>query len=354
MAQVFLAAVDGPEGFEKQCVVKKILPQFANDPSYEQMFVLEARVAAMMTHPNIVQVFEFSKIGGQFYLAMEYAKGPTVFKSMRAARRANLALGPQAAVEIGINMALALHYAHTFTRDGEALNLVHRDVSPDNMVVSSEGTVKLLDFGVVKTSMSPQNTVAGMVKGKWSYMSPEQVTSQPVDLRSDIFALGIVLFEASVGRRLFRGDSVAATVHAVTLAEIPKPSSIVPGFPLGLERIILKMLQRDPAARYQSAADVAAALDQFRATQAWGSGREVLAGLVKSLFPGEGSQPGTPGIPGSGVSDNDTTAHAEADGFDSGPGLASQPSTNSSVTFILGLGLLAVAVSAAFWFLLLS
>jgi eukaryotic-like serine/threonine-protein kinase len=303
MAQVFLAMLDGPDGFTKTCVIKRILPEYAKDPSFAQMFINEAKVAAMMSHPNIVQVFEFSKEKGEYFLSMEYVSGAPLDRVVRMARKVGLTLGPRVAVEVGIAVANALHYAHTFTRgDGTPLNIVHRDISPDNILVSREGVAKLADFGVVKSDLNTQVTTAGVVKGKWAYMSPQQVASLPVDHRSDIFSLGVILYEVCTGRRLFKGETLASTVTAVMKAEVPPPSRFVPDLSPRLERILLKALAREPKDRYQSASDFAADLEAFRASQSWTAGGRHLGSIVNTLFPKDGSQPGAQAAPGSGAS----------------------------------------------------
>ncbi len=286
MAQLFLATLDGPDGFTKTCVLKCILPDLAKDPAFAAMFVNEAKVAAMLSHPNIVQIFEFAKEQDQYYLAMEYVDGTSLDRLMKAARKAGQPLGPRVAVEVGVPIANALAYAHDFTLpDGAPLALVHRDVAPDNVLLSRDGIVKLTDFGVVKTAINSQGTVAGVVKGKWSYMSPEQVLALPVDRRSDVFSLGIVLYELSTGVRLFKGDSVPQTANAVARAEVVPPSKIVPDFPQPLERILLKALAREPSQRYQTTAQMGAYLDAFRVSQSWTSGAQHLGTLVNQLCP---------------------------------------------------------------------
>lgn len=286
MAQVFLASLDGPDGFSKTCVIKRIRPEYARDEAYAQMFVNEAKVAAMLSHPNVVHVFEFAKEQGTYFLAMEYVAGASLERMVRAARAANVPLGPRTAVEIGIPVANALAYVHAFAPpDGGApLKLVHRDITPGNVLVSREGNVKLADFGVAQSTMSTQNTVAGVVKGKLPYMSPEQVSGLPLDGRSDVFSLGIILYELTTGHRLFKGDSVGATALAVMRGRIPKPSQLVPNVPAELERIIMTALARDLRKRYGSANAMAADLEAFRVSQNWSTGSNHLGTLVTSLF----------------------------------------------------------------------
>ncbi len=286
MAQIFLAAIDGPQGFQKTCVIKRILPQFAALPDFAEMFVTEAKVAALLNHPNIVQVFDFGTVDDQYYLAMEYVEGTSLNGLMRAAAKARVALGPRLAVHLGIPLCDALAYVQSMRLpSGEPMSIVHRDVTPGNVLISNTAEVKLTDFGVVKTSLSPGSTSAGVLKGKFAYMSPEQVNHQPLDHRSDIFSLGVVLYELATGHRLFKRSSIAEMLSAVSAAEVPLPSELVPDFPVGVERVLLKALAADPEQRYQSAREMLAELDAFRLEQRWTSGRRELAGLMVQLFP---------------------------------------------------------------------
>ena len=307
MAQVFLASLDGPDGFSKTCVVKRILPELSRDPAFTQMFVSEAKVAAMLSHPNIVQAFEFGIAEEHYYLAMEYVPGASLDQLFRVSRNV-FPLGPRVAVEVGMQVARALSYAHSFTLpDGMPLGLIHRDISPDNVLISRDGVVKLADFGVVKSAVNTNATVTGVVKGKYSYMSPEQVTNHAMDQRSDLFSLGILLYEVATGRRLFKGDSLATTVAAVAAAEVPAPSQLMAGFPPVLEQIILKTLARDANDRYQTASQLAAELETFRTSQGWPGGGRHLAKVLNTLFPravsgvlpavsGPGSNPSMPSV----------------------------------------------------------
>jgi len=284
MARVSLATLEGPAGFSKRYVVKRILPEFARNPQFARMFANEARVAAMLDHPNIVRVFEFDRENGTYYLVMEYVDGASLDQIVRASRKGGVPLGPDFAVEVGLPLARALAYAHTLKLpDGRALNLVHRDVSPGNVLVSRDGVVKLTDFGVVKSTIT--TTVAGAVKGKLSYMSPEQITVQNVDHRSDLFSLGVVLYEVATGLRLFRGDSLGATAIRVMRAVVPPPRSVMPETDPRLEAILMKLLERDPRARYQSASDLAADLEGYRASGAGDKRSIPVTDIVNLLFP---------------------------------------------------------------------
>ncbi len=357
MAQIYLAAIDGPGGFEKQCVVKKILPEHAKNPNFAQMFIHEAKVAAMMSHQNIVQVFEFALEGENYFLAMEYVSGSALGRLMRAARKLGSALGPQVAVDVGLGIGHALEYAHAMqAADGTPMGIVHRDVSPENILVSRDGAVKLTDFGVVKSSMNAEATVAGVVKGKWAYMSPEQVTNQRVDGRSDLFSLGIVMYEACVGRRLFRGDSVAATVTALTSGTITPPSALVPDVPAGLDAIIMKALERSPARRYQSATELLHDLEAFRANQGWQPARRKLSELVNTLFPRDGSAPKssitTLSMPG-GAQAPSQNDEEELPLVSDSVKLMEPTPAGPSAALLVAIGLAAVLGSALVWVLLL-
>jgi serine/threonine protein kinase len=284
MARVSLATLEGPAGFSKRYVVKRILPEFARNPQFARMFANEARVAAMLDHPNIVRVFEFDRENGTYYLVMEYVDGASLDQIVRAARKGGVPLGPDFAVEVGLPLARALAYAHSLKLpDGRPLNLVHRDVSPGNVLISRDGAVKLTDFGVVKSTIT--TTVAGAVKGKLSYMSPEQITVQNVDHRSDLFSLGVVLYEVATGLRLFRGDSLGATAVRVMRAVVPPPRSVMPDTDPRLEAILMRLLERDPRARYQSAADLLIDLEGYRSSGAGDKRSIPVHDIVNLLFP---------------------------------------------------------------------
>ncbi len=286
MARVSLATLEGPAGFSKRYVVKRILPEFARNPQFARMFANEARVAAMLDHPNIVRVFEFDRENGTYYLVMEYVDGASLDQIVRAARKGGVPLGPDFAVEVGLPLARALAYAHALKLpDGRPLSLVHRDVSPGNVLVSRDGVVKLTDFGVVKSTIT--NTVAGAVKGKLSYMSPEQITVQNVDHRSDLFSLGVVLYEVATGLRLFRGDSLGATAVRVMRAVVPPPRSVMPETDPRLEAILMKLLERDPRARYQSASELYADLEGYRTSGAGDKRSIPVTDMVNLLFPSD-------------------------------------------------------------------
>lgn len=287
MAQIYEAEITGPSGFSKKVVVKTILPEYATLADFKNMFINEAKVAALLNHPNIVQTFDFGEINNRLFISMEFIDGPSLQQVLqRAATKDGRVLGPRFATAIGLAMCEALSYVARITSpDGELLGIVHRDITPGNILVSRQGVVKLTDFGVVKSSMNALVTQAGTVKGKYGYMSPEQLLGQPVDHRSDIFSLGIVLYEVATQRRLFKRATLPETVTAVSRAEVLPPSSFIPDFPQGLERLLMRMMALDPAARPQTAHDVLLELDHFRQLKGWTTGGRELAGLLESLFP---------------------------------------------------------------------
>src|SRR5262245_45228999 len=253
MAEIHLARSQGIEGFEKLVVLKRILPQYARDDEFVTMFLDEARLAATLHHTNIVQVFDMGEERGHYYLAMEFLHGRDAQQAMKAAHRAGQRLPLEHALTIMQGVLSGLHYAHERMRDGKPLELVHRDVSPQNIFVTYEGGVKLLDFGIARAASRSSVTRAGTLKGKVSYMSPEQCMGLPLDRRSDIFSASIVLWELSTGRRLYGGDSELEIMRKVKEEDAPRPSLLSFAYPLAVERILLKGLKRDREERYQTA-----------------------------------------------------------------------------------------------------
>ena len=287
MAQLYLAALDGPDGFSKQCVVKTVLPEFAALPDFNEMFINEAKVAALLHHPNIVQVYDFGREAGRYFLAMEYVRGASLQQILREASRAGQTLGPRFAVTIGAQMCDAMGYAHALKGpDGRPLNLVHRDLTTGNILISASGVAKLTDFGIVKSEINMSATAAGVVKGKYPYMSPEQIRAEPIDHRSDIFSLAVVLYEVATGTSLFRRRSLADTIAAVAHAQVRRPTEFVAGFPPQFERILLKALALERGDRFQSFAEFGQALDAFRLSRNWTASSRELGSLVQTLFPG--------------------------------------------------------------------
>jgi eukaryotic-like serine/threonine-protein kinase len=292
MAEVYLARAGGIEGFEKLVVIKRILPQFSDDDEFVTMFLDEARLAAHLHHPNIVQVFDIGEQVGSYYYAMEFVQGHDVYEILRTARRFHRPLPLGCAVQIVVGMCRGLHYAHDKTDDsGRSLGIVHRDVSPSNVLVTFDGCTKVLDFGIAKASSSQTITRAGTLKGKISYMSPEQCRGEPLDRRSDVFAIGILLFEMTTGTRLFQGESELATLSKIANQDAPAPSERRADYPLQLQAIVLRALHRDRDQRYQSARDLQRDLELFVRDQRLAASQLDLADYLAELFTPDELQP---------------------------------------------------------------
>ncbi len=264
MATVHLARADGPGGFQKWVALKRIHPHLAEDAQFIDMFLDEARIAARISHPNVAQVFDLGRAGNTYWLAMEYLHGEPLREVLRLIEDGAAPMPPEIAAKVCADAAEGLHAAHELRgRDGQPLGLVHRDVSPHNLFVTFEGGVKVVDFGVAKARGRLSDTHVGILKGKVAYMSPEQTRGEAIDRRTDVFALGVVLWELTTGRRLFRSDSDLETVARVQACRVPKPSSLVPGYPLALERIVMGALEPRPEARWPTARHFARELQRF-------------------------------------------------------------------------------------------
>lgn len=263
MAELHLACAEGVAGFQKVVVLKHVLPHLVADPNFVEMFLNEARLAATLDHPNIVQVTDIGESDGDYFYVMEYVHGRNARELLRTATTMD-GLPLEVALAIVIGAASALDHAHAATDlSGEALGLVHRDVSPANLLVSYDGAVKLADFGIAKAAARSTETIGGAVKGKIGYMSPEQCKGERVDQRSDLFALGVVLFELTTCERLFYADNDFAILNQVITGNIDRPSERVPDYPKRLEEIVLKALATDPDERYASADEVRRDLESF-------------------------------------------------------------------------------------------
>ncbi|MCB9591155.1 MAG: serine/threonine protein kinase [Sandaracinaceae bacterium] len=285
MANVFLARARGPAGFQKWFAIKRVHDQLAKNQDFVNMFLDEARIAAAIQHPNVAQTFDLGEADGRYFLAMEYLHGEplTSLATRCAVQTGRVPFG--LAAYIVARAADGLHHAHEATdATGKSMNLVHRDVSPHNVFITYDGQVKLTDFGVAKAAGRVTHTDTGVVKGKLAYASPEQLRGDPLDRRSDIFALGVVLWEISTGRRLFRASSDAETLHRIYSGYRLSPNSLVADFPEGLERIIDRALAHDVDDRYPTAAELARDLDRFLATSDLRAGSAELSKTMRSLF----------------------------------------------------------------------
>jgi serine/threonine protein kinase len=284
MAEIYLARARGTAGFEKLVVLKRILPHLASDPSFVNMFLDEARLAATLQHPNIADVYDVGDDGAYFF-TMEYIHGQDV----RALRHAERARGQRVPLAIALAVVhgtlAALDYAHDKRgTDGVPLGLVHRDVSSSNVLVSYDGAVKLVDFGIARATGAQHKTRTGTLKGKIPYMSPEQARGLAMDRRSDLFSLGVVLYELTVGRRPFRGESDFAILEKIVHYGAKPPAQVVNGYPPELEAIAMKLLARDPDQRYATGEEALHELEQVIAQfQLWVSPKAV-GKYMRALF----------------------------------------------------------------------
>ncbi len=274
MAELFRALKIGAAGFEKLLVVKRLLPHLSADRELREMFLDEARLASQLNHTNIAQVYDLGQAQAAdsgrpqaettYFIAMEYVFGKSLAEVIRGGQEQHRPLSVQNSVRIISNAAAALDYAHEKSGPGgEPLGLVHRDVSPQNILISYQGEVKLVDFGIAKALSSSTTTRPGTLKGKFSYMAPEQAKGEAVDRRTDVYALGIVMWEALTGKRLFAGESEAVILGKVISPQVPPPSAQNPDVPPELEAVCLKALAADPEQRFQSAAQM------YEALEAW-------------------------------------------------------------------------------------
>jgi TonB family protein len=262
MAEVWKARMRGVEGFQKIVAIKKILPHLSDNQDFIEMFVDEAKLAAQLNHNNIIHIYDLGKIQSSYYIAMEYVDGHDLKTILRRGEERDQPMQVELALFIASKVAAALDYAHRkHDFEGKDLGLVHRDVSPQNVLVSQDGDIKLCDFGIAKAASKANHTQAGALKGKLQYMSPEQAWGRNIDKRSDIFALATVLFELLTGKKLFNGDSELSILEQVREARVTAPSKLNDEVPPEVDTIVLKALQKDPAARYQTAGEMAKDLD---------------------------------------------------------------------------------------------
>ncbi len=282
MAELFLARQDGPRGFAKPIALKLLHAHIAEDPEFVAMFEREARVAAALVHPHIVQVLDIGVAEDEHFLALEFVHGRDL-RRILVAQRAPLPLGR--AIRVVVDVAKALHYVHTrCDPHGRPLDLVHRDVSPANVLVGFAGSVKLADFGIAKAADQTAHTRTGTLKGKFGYMAPEQCMQQRVDPRSDLFSLGVVLYEATTGRRAFGGSQTFSIMNRVLAGDYAAPSTVIPDYPPALEEIVARMMAVDPTRRPESAQAVVDELEAFAQAAGLDVREDTLAAHVSALF----------------------------------------------------------------------
>jgi serine/threonine-protein kinase len=262
MATVHLGRLLGPVGFSRTVAIKRLHPQFAKDPEFVAMFLDEARLAARIRHPNVVPTLDVVALDHELFLVMEYVQGESLSRLVRASRKVEAAIPLNLVTTIMAGVLHGLHAAHEAkTEQGEPLSIVHRDVSPQNVLVGVDGVPRVLDFGVAKAAIRAQTTRQGQVKGKVAYMAPEQLRAEAVDRRCDVFAAAAVLWEAVTRKRMFQADSEAAVLAMVLFQPPISPRTVVPDLDENLERIIMRGLERDPNARYATAREMALELE---------------------------------------------------------------------------------------------
>jgi serine/threonine protein kinase len=291
MAEIFLARGATTAGIERHVVLKRILRERAHDVELVRMFLDEARLAAQLQHPNIAQVYDVGRLGESYFFTMEYVHGETVRTIHKHAQAAGAEVPVPTVLAIAAGAAAGLHHAHERKGpNGRPLGIVHRDVSPANLIVSYEGHVKLVDFGVAKAEDRAGQTMSGTVKGKIAYLSPEQCRNQPADRRSDLFSLGIVMWEALVGEHLYKRDSDFLTMSAI-VDEVPAPpSSRRSDVPRELDAIVLRLLAKDPRARFQTAQELVEVIENVSATLGAPLTPSFLARFMRQWF-GERAEP---------------------------------------------------------------
>jgi serine/threonine-protein kinase len=285
MADIYLARRVGPGQFEHHVALKVLSKSRAADPDACAMFLDEARLVAMLNHHNIASVLDVDVVDGNHYLAMEYVDGADLRAVVVAAQRARQKVPFDAALSIVCAAAAGLDHAHRRCGpDGAPLELVHRDVSLSNIMVGHDGAVKVVDFGIASTTIASVRTLPGMVRGKASYMSPEQCLGDEVDHRSDVFGLGVVLFELTTGTRCFHGKTDFDRMLAVVRNDYTPPSELVADFPADLEQVIRRALANNPERRYESAAAMIDALEQVAGAHGWAAGPRSIQRLMRILF----------------------------------------------------------------------
>ena len=283
MAELFLADYVRRDGFKRKVAIKRILPHLAGNKNFIKMFTREARVAALLQHPNVVQIFDYGKIDNAYFIAMEYIDGKNLGEILSALKQG---LPFDKAVFIISQICKGLDYSHSKQdeKTGEPFHIVHRDISPQNLLVSYQGEVKISDFGISKARSEPSLTQAGVVKGKMAYLSPEQALGEPIDHRADIYALGLVFYETLTGKRVYTFKTDIEAIRTIPIMDIKPVSTSVPDIPEELNRIVMKCLEKQKDNRYQSASAVNADLLKFKKEQKLTFDASDLADFMKKKF----------------------------------------------------------------------
>jgi serine/threonine-protein kinase len=284
MAEIFLAKQTGAEGFERDVVIKCMLDHFTQYRDFIAMFLDEARLAARLHHPNIVQITDLGVADNRYYICMEYLAGEDLDSVIAAAHYRREPIPIPIAARIMLSVLEGLEFAHGFQEQGQLVGLVHRDISPSNIFVTYQGTVKVLDFGIAKASSRMTQTQPGLLKGKWGYMSPEQARGEQIDARSDLFSVGVTFYELLTARRVFERDNEIGVLLALMDQPIPPPSQRRADVPAALDGIVMKALERRAQDRYASAAEMRADLEEFLRVTPSAPGMTQLAQYMQGLF----------------------------------------------------------------------
>jgi len=284
MAELFRAKLTGVQGFEKLIAIKKILPNLSEEENLITAFIDEAKLAALLHHENIVQIYDFGSIENEYFIAMEFLFGKDLRTIRKAAKKRDLPLGIENILYIIARICAGLDYSHNLKDlQGQALNIIHRDINPQNIIVTYEGQVKIIDFGIAKAANHNTKTRENLIKGKLAYMSPEQANGQKIDHRSDIFSTGIILYELLAVRRMFEGE----TMHVLSLvreAQYDPPEEVIPDLPAKLNSILRRALSKDPQDRYQSAGDMLADVEECAFELSLRPNARNFAQYMKELF----------------------------------------------------------------------
>jgi serine/threonine-protein kinase len=291
MAEIFLALQKGEQGFQKPVVLKWILPKLAENPAFVRMLVDEAHIASTLNHSNLVQVLDLGKSGDQYFLVLEFVDGWSLEQVRRRAKQAKLKFPTPLALYVVGALCRGLAYVHTRERNGKPLGIVHRDVTPQNVLISQQGEVKLADFGIAKAVDKSEKSATGVIKGKFAYMSPEQSQARPLDARSDLFSVGTVLYLLTTGRKPFDGPTDLDVLMQVRRARPEKPSTLVRDLNPDVERFINRALRADPAKRWQSAEQMADRIDAILVKLGQPSGPAPLKRWLETLNARDGAKP---------------------------------------------------------------
>ncbi|RKG76732.1 PEGA domain-containing protein [Corallococcus exercitus] len=293
MAEVFLAKAAGPRGFEKTLVLKRILPHLAEDEAFVEMFLGEAQLAARLDHPNVVQIFDFGEVDGSYFLAMEYIDGPTLRRLIKRSMELKQPLPAGVCAKLVAAAAEGLAFAHELTdaETGAPLGLVHRDISPENVLVSRQGAVKVVDFGIAKVAGQSHRTATGVVKGKVAYMPPEQLQAKAMDGRVDVYALGIVLYELLTGKRPFDATTDVSMMQAILFEPFVPAVERRPDLPEAMQRILERALAKDREQRYPDCRAFQADLERFVLSLGEPVGAYQIARLVAQVMEGVEATP---------------------------------------------------------------